>query len=335
MNIIVTGGAGFIGSALIRYLIDNSDHKIINVDKLSYAANLRSLAEIEQHPNYQFEHLDICNRDAIHQVFQRYKPDAILHLAGETHVDRSLTDPDVFVQSNIVGTQVLLECARHYWLNLGNSKRKNRFRFLYVSTDEVYGSRSNSESVDEEAPYLPNSPYAGSKAAATHLVRSYFQSYQLPVLTTYCSNNFGPWQYPEKLIPKTINNALQGKAIPLYGQGSQSRDWLYVDDHVRALLCILEKAVPGQGYNINGGHEISNLDLVHKICQQLDQLQPGSQGQSYTSLIRFVDDRPGHDFRYGIDDSRLRQHLGWVPQETFENGLSKTITWHLMNQHKA
>ena len=325
MKLLITGGAGFIGSALIRYVIANTSHSVINLDKLSYAANLQSLAEVENNKRYCFVQADICDHDVIEKIFSEHQPDAIIHLAGESHVDRSIAQPDVFITSNVTGTQVLLECAKNYW----QQSPQDNFRFLYVSTEEIYGGRSGNESVNESSPYRPNSPYAGSKAAATNLVQTYFSTYALPTLITCSSNNYGAWQYPEKLIPVTINNALKGIPIPIYGQGHARRNWLYVDDHVRALLTVLENGQPGLDYNINGNHEIENIDLVTLICQQLDHYQPAASGKSYCEQIQFVDNRPGHDLRYGIDDSRIRQTLGWQPIESFESGLEKTILWHL------
>jgi dTDP-glucose 4,6-dehydratase len=332
MKILVTGGAGFIGSAFIRHTLADTAHSVVNIDKLSYAANPEALAGVANNKAYCFERIDICDKGAVKSVFDRHRPDAVVHLAGETHVDRSITDPDSFVASNVVGTQVLLECSREFLQ--GNSHpddadRRQGFRFLYVSTDEIYGSREHDEDVDEYAPYSPNSPYAGSKAAATHMVRAYSRTYALPVLITCSSNNFGPWQYPEKLIPVTILNALHGEPIPLYGDGSNRRDWLYVDDHVRALLTVLEHGEPGECYNINGGNEISNLELVKSICSLLDSLKPRINGDSYCALIRFVRDRPGHDLRYGIDGSRIRRQLGWQPKESLGSGLRKTVAWYL------
>lgn len=325
MKLLITGGAGFIGSALIRHVITNTSHSVINFDTLSYAANLQSLAAVDENDRYAFEHGDICDRAAIEQVFTRHQPDAVLHLAGESHVDRSIKQPDLFIASNVVGTQELLECAKNYW----QRTQSKTFRFLYVSSEEVYGSRIGDERANESAPFLPNSPYAGSKAAATHLVRTYFATYQLPTLVTCSSNNYGPWQYPEKLIPLTINNALNGLTIPLYDFGRAIRNWLYVDDHVQALLCVLEKGQPGQTYNINGNHEIENINLVTQICQQLDQLKPLANGSNYCKLIQFVNNRPGHDQRYGNDDSYIRNTLGWQPQQEFEKGLEKTVLWNL------
>lgn len=328
MKIIVTGGAGFIGSALVRQLIQNTEHQVLNIDKLNYAANLQSLHEIEQHPRYRFAQMDICQSPAIQQLISEYQPDAIIHLAAESHVDRSITDPNLFVTSNIVGTQVLLEASRQYWKSLDTEQQRD-FRFLYVSTDEVYGSRVASETVDETAAYRPNSPYAASKAAATHLVRAYGRTYRLPVISTYSSNNYGPWQYPEKLIPLSIRNALSWQPITVYGSGQQQRNWLYVNDHVDALLLILQQGEIGANYNIGGDNEISNLELVQLICRQLDQLAPAASGNPYQELISFVADRPAHDLRYGIDDTKLRQQLGWSPKFSFEHGIQHTINWYL------
>lgn len=328
MNILLTGGAGFIGSALVRHLIQHTQHRVMNIDCLSYAANIHSIACISGHERYHFEQVDICHQARIKQIMYDFQPESVIHLAAETHVDRSIINPDIFVTSNILGTQVLLECSRQYWQTLGPSQ-KTSFRFLYVSTDEVYGSRDGDESVDETAPYLPNSPYAASKAAATHLVRAYAQTYQLPTLTTFSSNTYGPWQYPEKLIPITIQNALNLRPVEIYGQGKQRRDWLYVEDHVSALMSVLFRGQVGEGYNISAGVEMDNLQLVNTLCQQLDQLYPASNGQSYQQLIRFVEDRPAHDQRYGINDDKIRQQLDWRPQHDFTSALETTLRWHL------
>lgn len=328
MNIFVTGGSGFIGSALIRHLIANTDHGIINIDKLTYAANQQCLRTIADDPRYHFVQSDIAYRKKIRQLFLQYQPDAVIHLAAETHVDRSIDDPDIFVTANVLGTQVLLQCARTYWQHLPGD-RKDKFRFLYTSTDEVYGSRDGDEMVNEEAPYKPNSPYAASKAAATHLVNSYFSTYHFPALIAFSSNNYGPCQHDEKLIAKTISHALNDEIIPLYGRGLQKRDWIYVEDHVKALLTLLEQGQPGQGYNISGDDEISNIELVKKICRMLDQLYPKQDGDQYRDLITFVEDRPGHDHRYGIDDHKIREQLDWEPEVSFDEGLRLTIKWHL------
>lgn len=330
MKYLITGGAGFIGSALIRHLIGQTEHSVINIDKLSYAANLQSLAAVENNQCYTFLQGDICDQSFITNIFNEYQPDAVIHLAGESHVDSSILNPDLFVTSNVVGTQVMLDCARNYWRGIN---KHEDFRFLYVSTEEIYGSRTGEESVDETAPYRPNSPYAGSKAAATNLVQTYFSTYGLPVLVTCSSNNYGAWQHPEKLIPATINNAIKGLTIPVYGQGHDSRNWLYVDDHVRALLCVLDNGQPGQNYNINGNHETENIALVTQICNKLDQYAPAKNNDLYSELIQFVDNRPGHDRRYGLDDSRIRNTLGWRAQESFENGLDKTILWNLKHMN--
>ena len=326
MRVLVTGGAGFIGSALIRYSLQGKSHSILNLDKLSYAANLKSLSEVDKNPDYQFTQCDICDESGVEKVFRDFKPEAVVHLAGETHVDRSISHPEAFVQANVVGTQVLLECAKRHW----EKHSDEHFRFLFVSTDEVYGSREDASNVNEEAVFQPNSPYAGSKAAATHLVNTYYRTYGLPIIVSYSSNNYGPWQYPEKLIPKTVQNALSGKPIPVYGSGENIRDWLYVDDHVRALSMLVLKGQEGRSYNIAADNEISNIELVNSICLMLDKLKPLDQG-SYCDQITFVEDRQGHDKRYGIDAGRIKREIGWIPTETFSDGLHKTVLWNVDN----
>ncbi len=328
MKLIVTGGAGFIGSAVIRLLLNTTDNTIINVDKLTYAGNLDSLDSVAQHPNYHFEQVDIIDSDAMSAVFQRYQPDAIMHLAAESHVDRSIDGPAEFMQTNIIGTYNLLETARQYWQTLDAAGKAN-FRFHHVSTDEVYGSLGENGLFTEDMAYEPNSPYSASKASSDHLVRAWHHTYGLPVVTTNCSNNYGPYQFPEKLIPLMILNAQEGKALPMYGNGQNIRDWLYVDDHARALWLVLREGRLGETYNIGGHNEKTNLDVVHTLCDTLDELLPSSTHKPHRSLVHFVKDRPGHDMRYAIDASKIQQELGWVPEETFETGLRKTIEWYL------
>lgn len=332
MKIIVTGGAGFIGSALCRFLIEHTSHSVVNVDKLTYAANLDSLASIAHDKRYAFEQKDICDAAAMEKIFKTHAPDAVIHLAAESHVDRSIDGPDAFIQSNIVGTYTLLNVARHYWQKLDENKR-NIFRFINVSTDEVFGSLGAEGLFSETTPYQPNSPYSASKAAADHLARAWFHTYKMPVMTTNCSNNYGPCQFPEKLIPLTLLNALEGKSLPVYGTGENVRDWLYVEDHARALATVLEKGVPGETYNIGGNSEKKNIDVVHAICSYLDK-KVGllATGKPRESLITFVTDRPGHDARYAIDASKIKKELGWAPSETFDSGLAHTIDWYLQNE---
>lgn len=331
MRLLVTGGAGFIGSALIRQLIRETDFTVVNVDKLTYAGNLESLAEVESDPRYHFERVDICDAPEVARLFRDYEPDAILHLAAESHVDRSIDGPAAFIQTNIVGTYVLLEAARNYWSPL-EATRKERFRFQHISTDEVFGSLGAAGFFTEETPYAPNSPYSASKASSDHLVRAWNHTYGLPVLMTNCSNNYGPYQYPEKLIPVIIQNALAGKPLPIYGQGDNVRDWLFVDDHARALRRVLERGQVGETYNIGGCNERTNLEVVQTICGILDELVPQSPSKPHSSLITFVKDRPGHDQRYAIDASKIRRDLGWEPSETFESGIRKTVEWYLDNR---
>lgn len=327
-TLLVTGGAGFIGSALVRHLIAGSDWTVVNLDKLTYAGNPDSLPGLMDHPRHRFEQVDICDAREVGRVFREHRPDAIMHLAAESHVDRSIDGPADFIQTNVVGTSVLLEAARSYWKELEGDAR-NDFRFHHVSTDEVYGSLGPEGLFTEESPYQPNSPYSASKASSDHLVRAWHETYGLPVLVTNCSNNYGPYQFPEKLIPLMILNALAGKPLPIYGKGDQVRDWLYVDDHVRALLRVLEAGRVGETYNIGGHNEKTNLEVVQRLCAILDEKVPGEK--PYAGLIRHVADRPGHDQRYAIDAGKIERELGWVPQETFATGLEKTVQWYLDN----
>lgn len=329
-TIIVTGGAGFIGSAVIRQYINETDFKVINVDALTYAGNLESLAGIENNQRYVFEHADICDIKALERIFEQHQPDAIMHLAAESHVDRSIEGPADFIQTNIVGTSNLLEVARNYWNQLEENRKLN-FRFHHVSTDEVYGDLDETGLFTEETSYQPSSPYSASKASSDHLVRAWHRTYGFPIVITNCSNNYGGYQFPEKLIPLVTLNALEGKPLPIYGTGQQIRDWLHVDDHARALRLVLEKAKNGQTYNIGGHNEKTNLDVVKTICSLLDQLVPNSPYIPHQSLIAYVTDRPGHDMRYAIDASKIEKDLGWTPDETFETGIEKTIKWYLEN----
>lgn len=335
MKILITGGAGFIGGAVVRYVVENTDHEVAVVDKLTYAGNLASLESVSTSDKYQFFCVDICDQEALNKVFQDCQPDAVMHLAAESHVDRSIDGPGEFIQTNIVGTYVLLEVARKYWAKLVGHK-KSGFRFHHVSTDEVYGDLDGSEGLfKEDTSYDPSSPYSASKAGSDHLVRAWHRTYDLPVLLTNCSNNYGPYHFPEKLIPHVILNALQGKALPVYGDGSQIRDWLYVDDHARALLKVLIEGEPGETYNIGGHNEKKNIDVVQSICSILDELVPEHPKgmEKYADLIEFVTDRPGHDLRYAIDASKIQRKLGWVPEESFETGIRKTVAWYLENEN--
>jgi dTDP-glucose 4,6-dehydratase len=329
MRILVTGGAGFIGSALCRHLVLDAGWNILNVDKLTYAANLRSLDAIKSQPNYRFALADICDRKALDALFLDFAPDAVAHLAAESHVDRSITGSAEFIQTNVLGTHVLLEATRAYW-SQRTADARERFRFLHISTDEVYGSLGQTGYFTEQTSYDPRSPYSASKAASDHLVRAWHETYGLPTVISNCSNNYGPYHFPEKLIPLTLLNALEGKPIPVYGDGQNVRDWLYVEDHVKALKLAVIKGRPGQSYNVGGRNERANLQVVQTICDILDEIQPGRR--SRRELIHFVTDRPGHDRRYAIDPSKIEVELGWAAEETFETGLRKTIRWYLDNQ---
>ena len=327
-KILVTGGAGFIGSAVVRQFINDTGHSVVNVDKLTYAGNLQSLASVSSDPRYRFEQVDICDAAEVARVFREHNPDAVMHLAAESHVDRSITGPATFIQTNIVGTYTLLEAARNHWNGLEGEK-KAAFRFHHISTDEVYGSLGDTGFFTEDMPYEPNSPYSASKASSDHLVRAWHHTYGLPVVTTNCSNNNGPYHFPEKLIPLVILNAVAGKPLPIYGKGDNIRDWLYVDDHARALRLVLDKGTPGETYNIGGWNEKTNLEVVQSICTTLDELHPA--GAPHSKLITYVADRPGHDKRYAIDANKIARELGWKPQENFESGLRKTVEWYLHN----
>jgi len=333
-KILITGGAGFIGSALARHIINNTDHIVVNVDKLTYAGNLESLSSVEDSARYIFEQVDICSTIEIRRIFDEQKPDLVMHLAAESHVDRSIDGPGDFIQTNIVGTYILLEEARFYWSKLDGVKKEN-FKFHHVSTDEVYGDLEGTDDLfTETTPYAPSSPYSASKASSDHLVRSWQRTFGLPTLITNCSNNYGPYQFPEKLIPLMILNALSGKELPIYGDGKQIRDWLYVDDHARALLHVALNGKIGETYNIGGNNEKQNIEVVETICNILDELVPSKIVgiASYKKLINYVTDRAGHDLRYAIDATKIDKELGWAPKETFESGIQKTIQWYLDNQ---
>lgn len=329
-KILVTGGAGFIGSAVVRQFIAETDVTVINVDKLTYAGNLDSLPGLMGHSRHVFERVDICDAKEVARVYSQHQPDGVMHLAAESHVDRSIDGPAAFIETNILGTYTLLEAARGYWSSLPQ-ERRDGFRFHHISTDEVYGSLGESGLFTEETPYAPNSPYSASKASSDHLVRAWHHTYGMPVVTTNCSNNYGPYHFPEKLIPLVILNALEGKPLPVYGKGDNVRDWLYVDDHAQALRLVLEKGKPGETYNIGGHNERTNLQVVNAICTLLDELAPRATG-TYASQVTFVQDRPGHDQRYAIDAGKIERELGWKPQETFESGLRKTVQWYLDNR---
>ena len=331
-TILVTGGAGFIGSALIRFLINETSNSVVNLDKLTYAGNLESLKSIDNSSRYHFEQADICDRDAIDAIFKQYQPDYIMHLAAESHVDRSIDGPGEFIQTNIVGTYQLLEAARSYYSSLTLEKQAD-FRFHHISTDEVYGDLGETGLFTEDTSYDPSSPYSASKAASDHLVRAWYRTYKFPVLLTNCSNNYGPFHFPEKLIPLVILNALEGKSLPIYGDGKQIRDWLYVEDHARALYKVVSEGTVGETYNIGGFNEKENIEVVRTICNHLNDLVTVKPDgiDDFKELITFVKDRPGHDLRYAIDAGKVHKQLGWSPNETFNTGIKKTVEWYLQN----
>lgn len=329
-KVLVTGGAGFIGCNFIHLLVESGAYQVLNLDKLTYAGNLDSLKSIENNPGYTFVKGDICDGKLVDKVLKEFCPDWVVHFAAESHVDRSIDGPADFINTNIFGTFTLLEAVRKYWTNLSGAK-KDGFRFHHISTDEVYGTLGETGYFTESTPYAPNSPYSASKASSDHLVRAYHHTYGLPTLTTNCSNNYGPYQFPEKLIPLMILNALEGKNLPIYGTGENVRDWLYVLDHCRAILTVLKNGRPGETYNIGGHNEKTNISIVHTICDILDERKPRTDNRSYREQITFVKDRPGHDLRYAIDASKIKNELGWVPEETFETGIVKTVEWYLNN----
>ncbi len=331
MRIIVTGGAGFIGSAVIRKIVKDTDWIVHNIDKLTYAGNLLSLGEAQDSERVFFSRLDICDKTGTERVFRDFRPHAVMHLAAESHVDRSIDDPGEFISTNIVGTYTLLEVARSYWGEL-DAKGKKSFKFHHISTDEVFGSLGHQGYFTEETRYQPNSPYAASKAGSDHLVRAWNKTYGLPIVITNCSNNYGPYQYPEKLIPLMIQKAISGDALPVYGAGDNVRDWLYVEDHAAALLLALQKGKTGEVYNIGGNSEKTNIEVVKTLCLELDKLSPSKGGVSYSAQISYVEDRPGHDKRYAIDCTKIKHELGWIPKETFNSGIVKTIKWYLDNE---
>ena len=329
-TLLVTGGAGFIGSEVVRQLLAETDWTVVNVDKLTYAGNLESLESVAGHPRYRFEQVDICEAPAVRGLFERHRPGAVMHLAAESHVDRSIDGPGEFVRTNVWGTYTLLQEALRHWRTLP-PERRAAFRFHHVSTDEVYGSLGPTGRFTEDTPYAPNSPYSASKASSDHLVRAWFHTYGLPVVTSNCSNNYGPFQFPEKLIPLVTLNALEGRPLPVYGKGDNVRDWLYVGDHARALRSVLTAGTPGETYNVGGNNERTNLEVVRTICAVLDELLPDSPHRPHERLVTFVTDRPGHDRRYAIDASKIARELGWTPAESFESGLRKTVRWYLEN----
>lgn len=334
MKFLVTGGCGFIGSAVIRHLIIDKKYQVVNVDKLTYAGNHQSLVDVEDSPLYNFELVDICDEIELARVFEEYQPDKVMHLAAESHVDRSIDSPDVFIQTNIVGTYKLLEASRKYWSSL-NKQRKNTFLFHHISTDEVYGDLHGTVDLfTESTPYSPSSPYSASKAGSDHLVRAWNRTFNLPVVLTNCSNNYGPYHFPEKLIPLVIINAINGVPIPIYGKGYQVRDWLYVEDHARALVQVIMHEVNGESFNIGGHNEKRNIDVIKSICTILEKLRPDKPNgvKKYEDLIIHVPDRPGHDLRYAIDASKIKNSIGWVPEESFDTGLLKTVEWYLNNE---
>lgn len=333
-KILITGGAGFIGSAVIRHVINNTNDSVVNIDKLTYAGNLESLVEVSENERYTFEQLDICNQSELNRIFSEFQPDTVMHLAAESHVDRSIDGPAEFIQTNIVGTYSLLEATRSYWNQLDLQQQKT-FRFHHISTDEVYGDLEGVDDLfTESTSYEPSSPYSASKASSDHLVRAWQRTYGLPTVITNCSNNYGPYHFPEKLIPLVILNALDGKTLPVYGNGLQIRDWLYVEDHARALYLVATEGRIGETYNIGGHNEKANIDVVRAICSLLDELIPNKANELkyYEELITYVDDRPGHDVRYAIDASKIETELGWKPEETFESGIRKTVEWYLNNR---
>ncbi|MBD1227482.1 dTDP-glucose 4,6-dehydratase [Xenorhabdus griffiniae] len=334
-RILITGGAGFIGSAVVRHIINQTEDSVVVVDSLTYAGNLESLAPVANHPRYAFEQVDIRQRDALDRVFQQYQPDAVMHLAAESHVDRSIDGPAAFIETNIIGTYTLLEAARAFWQQLDQEKQ-TQFRFHHISTDEVYGDLHGEDGFFTEiTPYAPSSPYSASKASSDHLVRAWRRTYGLPTVITNCSNNYGPYHFPEKLIPLVILNGLAGKPLPVYGKGEQIRDWLYVEDHARALHLVVTKAEPGKTYNIGGHNERRNIEVVETICELLEELRPEKPAgvEYYRDLITHVTDRPGHDMRYAIDAAKIERELGWTPEETFESGIRKTVQWYLENEN--
>ena len=324
---LITGGAGFIGSALVRQLIAQSEHRVVNVDCLTYAGNLESLGEAREHPRHAFHQVDICDGPALRAVFEREQPDAVLHLAAESHVDRSIDGPAAFVRTNLVGTSTVLQEALRYWRGQTTPQRET-FRLVHVSTDEVFGSLGDTGQFTETTPYAPSSPYSATKAGADHLARAWQRTFGLPVIVTNCSNNYGPYQFPEKLIPLTLHKAMSGEPLPVYGRGENVRDWLFVDDHARALRTVVAEGMPGETYNIGGNSERRNIDVVRAICALLDELRPDAKGR-HERLIEFVVDRPGHDYRYAIDASKIGRELGWTPSESFDTGLRKTVQWYL------